>query len=566
MYTLTLTINQFALQADFVLVSGRENIDEDSSWNQQLSNGIPTAFAKAIGVFNASALRYTWPLFLPNQLSKPFDAVTWGTAWKIKRELKRQPILETETGTMATPAHVKRVPKEFWLNEHPLLRTDAAKHLSVKYPDRCFGALKSLGVDEISIAEFFEDLVKYVDGKETQEDYRAQKLEWHSRMAEICIQHSYVWKFKNSAVIPISETDGAENGKGWVAAGYYPSDLFFPPKREDLVPPRGIGLRIISKDALKEYERSNTEPDYRSNMFRDMRAQDFDEAKIWRSVESAHSHPLSSNLRNLSLADLTSHVVFLFKTGWKNPGTIEITVVTETGEYVPANTVYFDPLEIDGTKFPVLHRDYKASILDADKDALKNWLHEELHVSQAEIPRMVTTLGDGYDLSPEMDLISKTWSTSEFLILLRDHWDSDYSQWLKEPSWEPRNRKESRQKVREKLAQSMVECQNGCEQLGKTILQPMSPDDIDGNLPLPFLKTPDPKDTSWLFLETLGVRKSVDLAGWLSCLRDLRATMANEGPKHDLGMPLSIAKLASTVYTHISEACGNDRGKLKIVA
>lgn len=55
----------FLIQADFLLVSSRQDIDTDQPWNRRLRDRLSHALAEAFLNLNKSELRYTWPRFLP---------------------------------------------------------------------------------------------------------------------------------------------------------------------------------------------------------------------------------------------------------------------------------------------------------------------------------------------------------------------------------------------------------------------------------------------------------------------------------------------------------------------
>lgn len=56
---------QFLIQADFLLVASREDIDQSAEWNESFRNGISTCFLDSVRDFNQSGLAYTWVRYLP---------------------------------------------------------------------------------------------------------------------------------------------------------------------------------------------------------------------------------------------------------------------------------------------------------------------------------------------------------------------------------------------------------------------------------------------------------------------------------------------------------------------
>jgi hypothetical protein len=56
---------QIVIQADFILLANREEIDSGSDWNRVLLKNIPKALLAAINYFNTGPFRFSWLRYLP---------------------------------------------------------------------------------------------------------------------------------------------------------------------------------------------------------------------------------------------------------------------------------------------------------------------------------------------------------------------------------------------------------------------------------------------------------------------------------------------------------------------
>ncbi|OCK75076.1 hypothetical protein K432DRAFT_429647 [Lepidopterella palustris CBS 459.81] len=562
---------KFTIQADFVLVTTREDIEPSAPWNEALRDAIPDAFAKAVAIFNNTKLRYSWPIFLSERILYPFEKMPMKIKWK----LEDLDILETENGQWAKPRDLVRVPDKFWFDGRPLIPSETArsKYLSVRYPEECNQTLAEFGVGKFDANRFVADLEAFITEKDKQwtvkdkqlvqmqkdfrsqdpdwmqKDFRSQSQEWHLRMAEICLKNYIVWYIRDLKVIPVGDSDGDDE---WTSANLGANTLFFPPDEEDMIVPKMTGVRIVRRDAL------GCKETHRKNLLTQLGVEKFDESKICKIVQQAHSSNLApSSFEKLSRADMVSHVLFLFKAGWTNPGAVDVWVATESGDLQPSSAVYFSLFEINGHKFPVLHKDYLKRIEEREKQELERWLEKQLHISQASFPRLVTSLGNDFELSQEMNLIIEYWSSAEFLELLKRHWHY-YSRWLKNDAgkWETWTWRNSQEKVHDRVAQAVVECEDETRcPLNETILPSASLKEISRMADLQLLKLPE--SGSWSFLKHLGVKLQADMDTWLRSLRSLKSATSDKSFK------APSPETVSEIYSQIWQACGSDKDKWK---
>ena len=151
------------MQADFLLIASREDINVSSAWNRHLLEAIPEAFLHAVQTFNKGDFRYSWIRYLSDRppLSDFFEPLESG----IRRTLSRAEIMESLSGLLATPKKLKFVPAEF-RDEHgmPLICTEstASKYLSQKYAMEDQPLFVRLGIQELSTHEFLSDLQSFI--------------------------------------------------------------------------------------------------------------------------------------------------------------------------------------------------------------------------------------------------------------------------------------------------------------------------------------------------------------------------------------------------------------------
>lgn len=146
---------KFLLQADFLLIASREDIDSSSEWSAALLRCIPTAFHRAIEEFNGGDFRYSWLPYLP---CRPYVADFFRELQKDTLGLLyRSQILESVDGVLRPPSELVYVPDNFTDKEgNPLIPTNgtSVKYLCSKYPPGDRYRLLDLGVQTLSTEMF----------------------------------------------------------------------------------------------------------------------------------------------------------------------------------------------------------------------------------------------------------------------------------------------------------------------------------------------------------------------------------------------------------------------------
>jgi hypothetical protein len=175
-------ILQFLLQADFLLIASREDVDDSSEWNRALRNSAVDALIEVAKWFNAGSMKYTWPRYLPGKakVSGFFESFKD----TLLRRMSSQNILESIDGQFVPPATLMSYPTKFCdENGRPLTATPktSCRYLSSKYDSDDYETLTAIGVQEMVGHDFFCELQKLM--KDNPAFFCNQSLEWHSYLA-----------------------------------------------------------------------------------------------------------------------------------------------------------------------------------------------------------------------------------------------------------------------------------------------------------------------------------------------------------------------------------------------
>jgi hypothetical protein len=362
-------------------------------------------------------------------------------------------------------------------------------------------------------------------------DFRAQNDQWHSRLAEVLLSH--VFRDKNlQKLLSSLEIVPLRDGK-WAAP--QAGNLFFPAKSNDQAVPKGIEVLEVHPDAYADYARQQ--------LFRALGAKDF-RADIICDIIINTQESAGFDPHELTTDDLISHVIFLYRAGWRNSRRHDIWFMTDTGYCHSGSEVYMDTelpysarsmFEKFDLKPPFLHADYYEAFKNiappqasksskAPKETWQDWLTQNLHIAQ--IPRIATPSHDApFTLAGEFQSLLTYYGSSEVLLMLKCHWNY-YAKWVIEEegrklksSWE-----QSQRDLRSKVAGLSVECRPESKHpLGKTFL-PLASMHLESIVSVPLLDVPDPDDEEWRFLSYFGVVVRVDATFFLHCLRRLQDT------------------------------------------
>lgn len=486
-----------------MLIANREDIDSSSQWNVKIRDFIASAFSETVDYFNTTSFRHTWPRFLPAETRDFFGPV----AGEIRETLKGRRILEGEDGQIHEPPCLQYIGEYYRLGNAPLILTEITKprYLSRHYNDLWTGFLEHLGVEELDFDGFLTDLENFMEQRESE--FRNQSPEWYSHLSRTLWFKAYSNRERVAALKLIPLSDGE-----WTSGVESKDRLFYLPSDSATLIPKGTEVMFIHAEAAKD--------SYRCYVFSELGAKTFSPAEVSPFIVRLHTSLSSANM--ISGQDLVEHLVFLFRAGWHNRDDADLWVMTTAG-YCRASEAYLRAFEPNGQNFdfPVLHQDYSV-IIAGDEQSWALWLKEQLEVY--EVPRLVRTHGDEFELSEDMKCIIRNLPSGEFLRLMRDHWDT-YSKWLGSDDDTDDNEgwNLSKRALREYIMTSKVECYGGHRYpLKETTLPTVSLREVEGSDSLPLLDIPDPLDKSWSFLEQLGVKIKMDANVYLQCLRALK--------------------------------------------
>lgn len=532
------------LQADFVLIASREDINSSSHWNEKLLSIIPKVFHGAVKEFNKTDFRYSWLPYLP---ARPAVADFFQhLEGDILNLLSKSPILESFSGELTAPRDLIYVPERLSdENNVPLILTPATTpvYVSSKYPSSDRYRLTQLGVKAMSIEMFITDLGKFIE--EYPDEFKSKPQRWHSRLAEVLMSSIVSSKDHQDAVSALQIVP-LRDGR-WVASK--DENLLFPSRSKPLIVPNGIDVVEVHPDAEEDYSRRQ--------LLLTLGAKDFRAEQICEIIVKTHEKD-TFDPGSLSREDLVSHVAFLYKSDWKNAEARDIWFATDADSFCRGSEAYMESdimmsaaeLFADSKfKFHFIHPDYLVApprtkeTTDAQSNSGRwfRWLAQSMHIAQ--IPRIVTpTIRAPFSISHDFEFLLATWPSSKILILLRHHWKY-YSRWIvpRESSRWKEAWNISQQQLKSKLSSLDVACRrNITVPLHQTFL-PLSTMQLESLVSVPLLDVPEPDHDDWDYLKCFGVVVDLDANFWVECLR--RA-------KRDATPPST--KQVSQLYEHLS--------------
>ncbi|KAF2679081.1 hypothetical protein K458DRAFT_408347 [Lentithecium fluviatile CBS 122367] len=509
---------KFLMQADFLLIASREDIDVSSAWNRRLLVAIPEAILQAVHILIKGNLRYSWMRYLPDRppLSDFFEHLES----EIRRTLSQAAIMESLAGQLVAPKNLKFVPAEFCDEQHlPLVLDEctAPKYMCRKYAVDDKAAFIRLGVQELTTREFVDDIQSFISTASNK--CKAMPDPWHSALAEALIHAIHrdpriQEKVSQLPIIPL------KNGQ-WTAPSR--QQTCFGSAAEQLSIPGGISVSEIDPQASAQSSRRS--------LFILLGAKTYSRDLVCDAIISAQS--LSDfNPNALDANDLISQAVFLFEAGWKNPGDHDLWVATDDGSAKRSSETYGDSLRPHsakvlfndiGARFAFLHPGYSKAAMKID-GSWERWICEQLHV--AEYPRLISSLSPKLIVTRDFRILTEEMDPMQLLLLLRDRWN-EYSQDFL-PSESPQPEVEgSKSKLREKITALIVPCQGGgTRPLGQTVL-PLTDilsEDMDSTT---FLQVPVPEDARWRFLRHFGVIVDPGVSQYIQYLRQMKDSGTN---------------------------------------
>ncbi|KAH6686915.1 hypothetical protein F5X68DRAFT_276173 [Plectosphaerella plurivora] len=316
----------FLLQGDFLLSANREDVQDDSQWNQKLATEAAKAFVGAVQAMGklSNALRWRWLSYIPTTSSQTFffEAIRAN----INKSLQVAPILESEAGYIRVPTKLTYAPSEmrdrdgrpFLDDPNTLKKHVASKYIThgAKWP-----SLRELGVVEQNSTQFSLDLYAAL-GDNAASFMSKRSGRWHDDLAKSLVATHLVSDYTNLPVIPTQ--DGS-----WVApAGK--RNVFFPSENLKNIP-GGIDIHIVDERAVAS--------SVRRKLFEECGVGQLNNVAVRGMIIKAHTGT-KPKAADLSPEVLLSHLVFFFDTKDELAKPPVMQVATDTGNVRASDTVY----------------------------------------------------------------------------------------------------------------------------------------------------------------------------------------------------------------------------------
>lgn len=559
--------HKFIVQADFLLVTSRESIDE-CPWNEALIANIPDVFLEAVTALNELGKRFMWLPFVP--LGPYQDRLFASLPAQTIARLSASPVLQSSFGDLALPPSLTFAPEEFRdASNNPLLPSEvsAITYVSDNYPTGSQNVFKALGVVSLCSSVFVFGLQEFIRLHESR--FRKMGKSWHCELAKALFlatnrDYRHKDKIRRLRLLPVLGPDGNKapiEDCDWLSAdsGF----LVIPTSRETPRIPTGMGMFEIHQDVVGDSSDSG-------RFLLRLGANHYNDRLICNTITGRHENG-DFDPDGQTVDDLVSQTLFLKDTRWypvdgKIPpiwfattkdtrclGTDLYIDVVSPEEPFSASSVF----ESCKSDFNFLHENYARTMAPRDKD-WTSYLKTTLGLETA--PRMTCLVNpktNDYQLSNELRHLSKL-DAGMVLRLLRYSWDVNKAKkWFVEGTTAGSGKTlpspASIRQMRDEISRMKVRCVDGSmDELRNTFIprktvnlgveiaaqdnnpQSSDPDDIFGAEPSlkderqpsslvskPALDVPDPEDKGWDFLETFGVVVKVDVGVFLSHLGQL---------------------------------------------
>jgi hypothetical protein len=530
----------FMIQADFVLVANREDINS-AKWNRALLSAAADVFPRAIEalVKAHTSLRYTWIRFLPTGAPEP--TYLHGFQRSLLKKLSSAAILESRNGKARVPSSLIFVPKQYRDPEGtPITLTRQFEHryLGPQYDDEDWPYLEILGVKELSKEQFLAHLKICLQEKSSSSSAALvdRHSQWHSKLAAILLRVATPEEMAPLPLIPL--TTGT-----WVTPG---QPAFFLPGQQDgesqYEVPQGIEIPVIDRRASDDKDRRL--------LMTALGVKCPKEDDVAKLILEAHQSD-AFQPHKLSPRDLVVHAEFVYRARRtsSSPMDVDLWVATEDGRRLKASAVYLrkDPPTEAASKyltatqdssFGFAHNDYGV-LFDSGSSVGCEWLHKELGL--AVWPRFLNPKYVTWDetpsttdarkiIHPDFLQIMDRENSVDFLTLIKEGWKEHYQFQLEVLGKGKECKDETTTAVQVAvgyLRQFQVSCCRGNNSV------PLE----EATLPLPhlqsvvpwcrsFLDVPHPQDPGWTWLGSLGVKVAGDLGFYLQCLRYAKSEQA----------------------------------------
>jgi hypothetical protein len=529
----SLILEQYLIQADFILKASRESIDYEAEWNKSLRIGIVEAFWKAVLRFTSqeesspySGLRYTWPVFLGDR-GGTFERFWSNLKKSILKNLQSKIILQSRDtdAKLRRPCDLTFIPPQYRFKGKPLIDNPSREHLHLSFiyntgVNGILPVLKALGVKKMKFKDFFEELRIFFSNDRTK-FLQGQPDAWHAKIASILLDFHESVSIRDVAELPLIPLRGGK----WVKSSK--KNLFLNSEANNSEIPNGLDIHLVDADASKNKDRRD--------FFKWLGIKSCGRDEVCDVIIKVHSH------RNLerSLEDCVSDVLYLSHT----PRSSNVEDFDDLWFHAEDGIFRGDDLYLDipGNEFKMsnyaanensdirLLHPYYFKRAGNQKRTFKfiGWLLRNTRIS--DLPRL--TKRDG--TTNEFEFFAAH-AVTDLLLLLRNFWNYYKPYIMKEnrgheseqSNQETDSDEESIANMTSSLCQRLskvkVKCTDGrFRKLDETVLPCKSLKSVEGLLP--FIDVPDPNNKRWRKFRVFGVLVEKDLKFYLRYLKALAA-------------------------------------------
>ncbi|KAG9951782.1 hypothetical protein KCU85_g2688, partial [Aureobasidium melanogenum] len=502
----------FLIQADFLLVASRQEIEADQPWNRHLQHELVHALVQAFQQLNNTRLKYGWPAYLPKEeLSFKFCDMMID---KFFARVSNTKILESRSPELCSPKVMLLVPDLFRDAEgNPLLTPVNDRYLSAQYD---LAHVSVLVKQSLTTEKFVEMLKTYISKFEAE--FQKKPDVWHEKVCGVLTADWGTVRLDELLLLRVVLLDNGRwiNPKPRIKGSYArpppPIVFYLPPPDTSSVIPKGVSLSIVAPDAARN--------EIRRSFYRSIGAKDLDGEEVYRGIIKQHKN----EIRNPDVDVLLSHAQYVFSlpSAAKSAQDLRFSlwVADVQGHPRRGSELHMDLPGSSSTKPPVsqyfsknpsvahfINSKYLSAYHDKPQVQVRwlAWLQDCLGVHS--IPRL--TDRHNKTLSKEFEWIVATLSSRDWLACLNANWEEYQLHKLPKPT----DSRIPSEDARTKIGSLQVDCTDGkTAKLSDTMLPSLrsafTTVSISGFHFLDLLHEDDPQ---WLRLSAFGVVTTKDL-------------------------------------------------------
>jgi hypothetical protein len=494
---------QFVIQADFIVASNRQDIQESEEWNVYQRLCIGHTFLQAILEFLLSPhdpLRYTWMRFLPRGITDPFWKPAVKTIWEL---IQKSEVLESRAKSLHRPGTLERLEETFLDRGGEPLVGSPSEYLAPCYGEEDFEILKELGVHLITWSSFLTRLCKMSDS-----ELKSKDRHWHEDLAKALrgIKKTPIWRTFSSRVISKAFIP-LLNGNNWIpAVGLDLHPVYFQEGVGRIKVPSDISLRFVEESASKN--------PYRKKFFKLLGVRDYDQIEAASAILRKHRE---SVVPTVTEDEAVAHALYLYDLDSSITNKMDLTALwlyDEQGRAARGRDLYVRDTSAYGP----------ASLFDGH-DTVARFLSSRYLTprdSQPNKPRFLQWLMRGTGLTGIPRLKRSGTLSPEFQFILRNY--SDKVLYILKTFWGQYKKLMAETTILDAIKNHPIACFDGQSRASIPLKDCYVPDsrmklvssELCGSLVGPPFLSIEPFNTyEWEFLSTFGVGVAPDLSFYL---------------------------------------------------